>query len=117
MKKEDIEKAANAYMDDFLYDHIDYTEINYEEDNYEAGRNNALCEFGANIFTAGANWRINSTWHEPAIEAVRNVDMLIEDIRGKFTVHKFYLEKWENMVKIYEIKRWAYIEDLILNKK
>lgn len=66
-------------------------------------------------YVAGAEWRINSVWNEPTIEAIRDEDILIEDIRGKFTVHKFYLEKWENMVRIYEIKRWAYIKDLIPN--
>ena len=50
MTRVQIEKAAKNYIDDFLNDHIDYDAVNYEEDNYEAGRNNALCEFGVDIF-------------------------------------------------------------------
>lgn len=63
MTRVQIEKAAKNYIDDFLNDHIDYDAVNYEEDNYEAGRNNALCEFGVDIFKDGAAWRINSVWH------------------------------------------------------
>lgn len=55
-------------------------------------------------YVAGAEWRINSVWNEPTIEAIRDEDILIEDVRGKFRV-QFYLEKWGNMVKIYEIRR------------
>lgn len=63
MTRVQIEKAAKNYIDDFLNDHIDYDAVNYEEDNYEAGRNNAFCEFGVDIFKDGAAWRINSVWH------------------------------------------------------
>lgn len=68
-------------------------------------------------FIDGAEWRINSVWHDAIVEAKRNEEILIEDIRGKHTIHKFYLEKWGNMIKIYEIKRWAYVKDLISKTK
>lgn len=98
MKKEVIEKAAFAYACE----------------NQVAPCSGGELEKG---FKAGADWRINSVWNEPTIEAIRDEDILIEDVRGKFTVHKFYLEKWENMVKVYEIKRWAYVKDLISKTK
>ena len=61
MKQEQIEKAAREFTDNLIAEN--HFDVNYEEDNYEAGRNNALCEFGVDIFKDGAAWRINSVWH------------------------------------------------------
>lgn len=100
MKREDIEKEISSRLD--------------EPDNeWDAIFNSGF----SRGFRAAVDWRINSVWNEPTIEAIRDEDILIEDVRGKFTVHKFYLEKWENMVKVYEIKRWAYVKDLISKTK
>lgn len=94
MKREDIEKAAKEYTNKITG--LDFAgEVEVER-----------------AFRTGVNWRINSVWHDASKEAKRDQYILIEDIRGKFTVHKFYLEKWKNMVKIYEIRRWAYVKDL-----
>ena len=94
MKREDIEKAAKEYTNKITG--LDFAgEVEVER-----------------AFRTGANWRINSVWHDASKEAKRDQYILIEDIRGKFTVHKFYLEKWKKMVKIYEIRRWAYVKDL-----
>ena len=99
MIKEDTEKAANDFADrEYEYNDID---------------RNALYKG----FYWGAQWRISSVWNDPTVEAIRDVDILIEDIRGNFSVHKFYLGKWKNMVIVYEIKRWAYMKDLIPNKE
>lgn len=114
MTREDIEKAANAYMDDFLYDHIDHTAINHEEDNYEAGRNHALFEFGTGIFKDGAAWRINSVWHD--------VNEIPEDGRiivllGKYGTMIIYGPNMryykEAIIMDGGFIKWAYKEDLM----
>lgn len=113
MTKEQIKQVATDYIEDLLSDNIDYGSVNHEEDNSEAGRVHALDEFGADIFQAGARWRIDSVWHNVSEEPERERQLLILDTRGKCSVHKFYITKWSNMVKVYEIKRWAYISDLL----
>lgn len=116
MKKEQIEKAANAYIDDFLNDHIDYTIINNEEDNYEAGRNHALYEFGADIFKAGVEWCTNSVWHDASEQPKRNKVYLVQ--MGKDDFDTFYdSENWKSFSKDLNMVRWAYIEDLLPNKE
>lgn len=75
MTQEQIKRAANSYIDDFLYNHIDYTVIH---DNYETGKNNAICEFGPDIFKAGAQWRINSVWHDASERPEVNKRVLVE---------------------------------------
>lgn len=112
MTREDIEKAANAYMDDFLYDHIDHTAINHEEDNYEAGRNHALFEFGTGIFKDGAAWRINSVWHS-ASEKPEKKPALVE--YSHFPKGHGYLVVPDPREVLGSITRYAYIEDLIPN--
>lgn len=114
MKKEQIEKAANAYIDDFLNDHIDYTVINNEEDNYEAGRNHALYEFGADIFKAGVEWCTNSVWHD-ANEVPEKKFALVE--YSCFPKGHGYLVVPDPREVIKSITRWAYIEDLLPSKE
>lgn len=103
MTKEQIEKAANAYIDDFLNDHIDYTIINNEEDNYEAGRNHALYEFGADIFKTGVEWCTNSVWHDAN-----------EKPSGLFLILMDNEEGWLLGTRTGNTtKRWAYVNDLL----
>lgn len=64
MYKEQIEKAANNYIESLLEHEIDYTLIDDEETTYETGKCDALSRFGKDISTAGADWRINSVWHD-----------------------------------------------------
>ena len=114
MNREQIEKAAKNFIEDFCYDHIDYTSINCEEDNYEAARNNTLCEFGADIFSAGADWRINSVWHnasEEQPEAGKPYLAVIElPQETKYAV-------WEGYANHPFWKKWAYISDLLPDRK
>lgn len=87
-----------------MNDHIDYDAVNYEEDNYEAGRNNALCEFGVDIFKDGAAWRINSVWHNSKTEVPDvNTIVLVEKKMVVFGSIK-YLQK---------VKCWAGKDGLI----
>lgn len=109
MKKEQIEKAANAYIDDFLNDHIDYTIINNEEDNYEAGRNHALYEFGADIFKAGVEWCTNSVWHDARKEEPNLWKLLIR--KNKYGDYELGCETKSDTVS------WAYLDDLLPNKE
>lgn len=117
IKREDIEKAAKTYIDNFLKGHIDNTIINYEENNYEAGRNNALCEFGKDIFKAGADWRINSAWHPVTERPTREGKIIaVEFSKGERKCRHLFVPKDWSFVSInYTITCWAYIDDLLPN--
>ena len=108
MNRETIEKAAKNFIKDFCYDHIDYTSINYEEDNYEAARNNTLWEFGTEIFMAGADWRINSVWH----------DVNEEPIYWKLIIRKDILGDYDLGCELkHDTISWAYLDDLVPERK
>lgn len=114
MKKIDIEKIGGNYIDGFLESHIDYTLINNQEDNYEAGRRDALFDFGSDIFKAGADWRINSVWHD-ANEIPKKNDSYIAvynryGIKTDFWSH---YRGWEKYRRVDKVKKWAYLEDLL----
>lgn len=114
MKKEESEKAAKKHIDNVLESTIDYTVINTEEDNYEAGRRDALFDFGADIFKAGADYRINSVWHD-ANEMPKKNDSYIAvynryGIKTDFWSH---YQGWEKYRRVDKVKKWAYLEDLL----
>lgn len=97
MKREDIEKAALNYEDSLIYSSV--------SEQYDVQR----------AFLKGAEWRINSVWHD-AKEAPQHSGMLIvikQD--GTPIVCGPNNSDWETIVKIFHIVKWAYIEDLTPN--
>ena len=96
MTEEDLEKAA---VDSCVF----------ENDIF----NPALTPYYEKGFKDGAKWRINSVWHD--------VEMQPED--GRLTIVQFGDNKclicgnnyseWNEIVKKFGLKRWAYVEDLI----
>lgn len=97
MKQEDIEKAAQSRCDRrFSYLH-----------------NNAFFDG----FISGAEWRINSVWHDIKEIPENNRMILIIMQYNIPTVlgpdNSFFKEE----VKDRQIQRWAYIKDLIPDKE
>lgn len=66
-------------------------------------------------FKAGAEWRINSVWHDVK-EKPKNGEMIIS-LRSKYSpiVCGPFNFGWKETVETFGLKRWAYIEDLIPN--
>lgn len=83
MKKEDIEKAA----------------VNYDS---------RVIAFRA--FKAGAEWRINSVWHD-ASEKPKLGELIIVEIYGKIWEYG----KSDVCDTNHPAARWAYMKDLIFN--
>ncbi|HCZ20630.1 MAG TPA: hypothetical protein DHU85_03800 [Porphyromonadaceae bacterium] len=109
MTQEQIKRAANSYIDDFLYNHIDYTVI---DDIYETGKNNAICEFGPDIFKAGAQWRINSVWHPINEDPGYGKYILVHFRSGNYTSWFASADiLWD--FKRFEVDEWAYVVDLL----
>ena len=75
-------------------------------------------------FMDGAQWRINSVWHDAIDKPERNRDFLYESARGWFGINnttkmarEVYPEKWDRFVEGYDVIRWVYIDDLLPERK
>ena len=69
-------------------------------------------------FIAGANWRINSVWHDVNEEPIINKPFLIEQEEEWFEVDCLYKKlRWDVYVGENYVRRWAYIEDLLPDRK
>lgn len=75
-------------------------------------------------FIAGAQWRINSVWHDTFEMPERNRDFLYESARGWFGINNItkmarevYPENWDRFVEGFDVIRWAYISDLLPERK
>lgn len=91
MKREDIEKAANQRS--FI--------------ETPDARERFLFRSG---FKAGAEWRINSVWHD-ANEKPKIGELIIVEVYGKIWDYG----KYDVCDTIHPKARWAYIKDLIPN--
>lgn len=68
-------------------------------------------------FVKGAQWRINSVWHD-ASEIPQHSGLLIAICKdGKAVLCGPNNSNWETTVKIFHIVRWAYLDDLLPEKK
>lgn len=97
MKKEDIERAADVYSAE---KHPSYTNGQYD--------NIAIAE----AFEDGAQWRINSVWHDVS-EEPKNGEYIIlmtsHDIATAWHATPNYMQDF----KRFNIKKWAYVKDLL----
>lgn len=97
MKKEDIRKVAIDSVGFAGGDHIEKAVVNV----------------AVEAFVFGAQWRIKTIWHD--------VEMQPED--GRLTIVQFGDNKclicgnnyseWNEIVKKFALKRWAYVDELI----
>ena len=101
MIKEDIEKAANEFADrEYEYNDID---------------RNALYKG----FYWGAQWRINSVWHN-ANEVPKTKGYILVWINGDHPIFVTWNinvipTDWAKTVNLNNVVKWAYIEDIIPN--
>lgn len=98
MTREDIEKAAE-----------DYAYKEWAGGGFECASQDS--------FIAGAEWRINSVWHDvseiPTLEnryvlAIGGYDIVIP-IRLCENIQ----ESWAERIEYMHIKKWAYVKDLL----
>ena len=76
----------------------------------------------ANGFVIGAEWRINSVWHDAKEEPKYDEYFLYENVVHAYHVDGIYPSEdepfvWDDYVKDWRLTRWAYIKDLIPNKE
>ena len=102
MKREDIEKAARMFVCDTKTD----------------AEGKILRQKG---FKKGAEWRINSVWHDAAEEPERETAIIVlfsEENHEMETVYYTYDSPddcWEEIKENHTFSKWAYVEDLLPN--
>ena len=71
-------------------------------------------------FMSGAQWRINSVWHDVSEEPKEHKLVLIEDDfcgEPDYGVWQAPFPNWEDSIVHFSSKRWAYLEDLLPERK
>lgn len=99
MTKEDIEKAAGDYSG---------SSLGFTENNSVMAKHK--------VFADGANWRINSVWHDASEKPRRNKWYIAQIGDNAFDTFTDSVN-WKSYARSLNIIRWAYIEDLIPSKE
>lgn len=110
MTREQIEKAWKEHT---LYNHSFEDDISLNEKQ---------------AFVKGAQWRINSVWHDAseAPEADKTVLVLFENVIGRYVYYELksfkpiVIKNWEKNRECIALERvlyWAYIDDLLPERK
>lgn len=101
MTKEQIEKAA----------------MEFAEREYEISDIDKIPLYKG--FFHGAQWRINSVWHDAEEEPKQNAWFIAQIGDGAFDTFIMSIEstRWDRWCNGLNIKRWAYIEDLLPERK
>lgn len=70
-------------------------------------------------FMSGAQWRINSVWHDANEIPLHESRIFYEDTNGIVDVmHFFDGDQWDGFDDYgFEIARWAYVSDLLPERK
>lgn len=135
--KQTVEETAYNYLQKIL-ESSDF-EINFEEDNYDAGARDAVLDVTERAYIAGAEWCINSVWHKTKDEVPQAHGEYENEhypqipclVYGELSTGTGYGVRYWNVTEQcwddeecddYEcskdaIEEWAYLDDLIPNKK
>lgn len=98
MTKEQIDKAVDEY-------------IGYPREMDEG----IETTMRRNAFKDGADWRINSVWHNPEEVPEAYATLLVKCIEGyrAWALWPTHVRDWRSLVETKRVVCWAYIDDLI----
>lgn len=127
MKREDIEKAAVGAIRENYACNGKYPCTERYYCIYGIGKNIAFdCnECGADEFNEGfikgAEWCINSVWHDVS-EAPQKKGYILVQTNGEKPIYTTWSinvvpTNWDETVERNNVVKWAYVEDLIPNTK
>lgn len=92
----------------------------------QAAKENASTHFGLinkewwarkNGFEDGAQWRINAVWHDAHEEPQRSGRLIASNKDGNYILCGPNNCNWKQTVKLFHIMNWAYIDDLLPERK
>lgn len=102
MEREQIERAAGEYSGSVL-----------------GFKDNPVVMNNHKAFMDGAEWRINSVWHDGKSRPKHGKYVLLQ-LKG----HNFKIDMWNDCEYMYlehysysSIERWAYVDDLLPERK
>ena len=73
---------------------------------------------GEALFIEGAEWRINSVWHDVSEKPENERYILVDKVYRAQAVWKQHVDDdWLNDVNHFGITRWAYVSDLLPERK
>lgn len=104
MTREDIEEAARKESGIWAPGPVHLQDI-YRRDDFEAG------------FCVGAEWRINSVWHDSKEKPVLNEFFVYQTDNGEWETDCLLKDRWDLYVVSTKLIRWAYMKDLIPDKE
>lgn len=96
MTREDIEEAARKESGIWAPGPVHLQDI-YRRDDFEAG------------FCVGAEWRINSVWHDSTEKPMPGQLLLVRTLYGGYDLCYYGEYVWNTVMT------WAYVKDLIPN--
>ena len=112
MNKETIEKAAREYAEENPW---------YPGETYYESDIREMEEHFADTYIDGAQWRINSVWHNTCDIAEPGKDCLVEYMGGDgnvgIRIDRRSEYEWANACHYDKILRWAYVSDLLPDRK
>lgn len=91
--------------------------MNQEDIENAAGKESEhpFIEIERKGFIRGAEWRINSVWHDASEDPQHSGMLIAINKDGTPIVCGPNNSNWNITVKIFHVERWAYIKDLIPN--
>ena len=103
MTREDIEKKS-----------MDYSGFTGKPNDIDSQVRELLCK----AFVDGAQWRINSVWHDANEKPEKGRYILVDKEYRIQAVWKQNIEDdWLNDVNYFGVTRWAYVDDLLPVRK
>lgn len=105
MTQEDIEEAADKYTDELFKKENDF----YVRD--------CLGIIAPDAFIYGANWRINSVWHDMSEEPKKEEMLLLHGNGRTISILWNGDIKWKGIGKFFRAEKWAYMKDLLPSKE
>lgn len=103
MNKQDIKKAAKEYDESLTYSSV--------KEQYDVEK----------AFVKGAEWRINSIWHDASEQPIVGKEALVKYITGdgemKHRIDVFCGYEWREMCHYDKLIQFAYIEDILPTKE
>lgn len=115
MTREQIEQAAIKFAKSHYLDKYGNMNAEITKDEFDA----LVCSI-AYMFMYGAQWRINSVWHDVREQPEQDKYFIYEIGDGRYETDCIYKKEklnWERYAAQLNIIRWAYVDDLLPERK
>lgn len=94
---------------------LEFASLRYGNSGNETGNEIAKVQACAVGFKQGAKWRINSVWHDK--NEVPKAGKIVLFFTSDKCFERWNGTYWKDVVAYYDVKKWAYIEDLLPDRK